>query len=112
MPGGAVGTGGEAPRAVELFTHPQCSGCGEAIGALSELERAGKIALKVSSLGVPSVRLRAEELGVTSVPTVRLEDDYRVLLRESDLTELVADWEPESPEVDAMIARLSEELAR
>jgi len=32
--------------------------------------------------------------------------------RQRSLTELVADWEPESPEVDAMIARLSEELAR
>jgi EmrB/QacA subfamily drug resistance transporter len=32
--------------------------------------------------------------------------------RQRSLTELVADWEPESPEVDAMIVRLSEELAR
>jgi len=28
------------------------------------------------------------------------------------LVVLVADWEPESPEVDAMIERLAEELAR
>jgi hypothetical protein len=76
---------------VELFTHPQCSGCGEAIGALSELDRAGKIVLTVSSLGVASGRDRAEELGVTSVPTVRIEDDYRILLRGSDLTQLVAE---------------------
>jgi EmrB/QacA subfamily drug resistance transporter len=32
--------------------------------------------------------------------------------RRRSLTELVADWEPEAPEVDSMIARLSEELAR
>jgi EmrB/QacA subfamily drug resistance transporter len=32
--------------------------------------------------------------------------------RERRLAALVADWEPESPEVDAMIARLSEELHR
>ncbi|HEY0317721.1 MAG TPA: MDR family MFS transporter [Solirubrobacterales bacterium] len=31
--------------------------------------------------------------------------------RRRSLTELVADWEPEAPEVDSMIARLSEELA-
>lgn len=36
-------------------------------------------------------RRRAEELGVTSVPTVRLGDDYRILLRGSDLAELVAE---------------------
>jgi hypothetical protein len=32
--------------------------------------------------------------------------------RRRRLASLVADWEPEAPEVDAMIARLSEELER
>jgi hypothetical protein len=32
--------------------------------------------------------------------------------RRRRLTALVADWEPEGPEIDAMIARLSEELER
>lgn len=32
--------------------------------------------------------------------------------RERCLSSLVADWESEAPELDAMIARLSEELCR
>jgi len=32
--------------------------------------------------------------------------------RQEELAALVADWDPESPEVDAMIARLASELAR
>ena len=32
--------------------------------------------------------------------------------RPEELAALVADWDPESPEVDAMIARLASELAR
>ena len=35
-----------------------------------------------------------------------------VAARQRRLASLVADWEPEAPEVDAMIARLSEELER
>jgi hypothetical protein len=38
--------------------------------------------------------------------------DELMAARERRLAALVADWEPESPEVDAMIARLSEELHR
>jgi hypothetical protein len=35
-----------------------------------------------------------------------------VSARQEELAALVADWDPESPEVDAMIARLARELAR
>lgn len=80
-----------AARAVELFTHPTCIGCQEALTALRALERAGTVALQVTSLGTPSGRERAEELGVTSVPTVRLGQDYRVLMRNSDLQKVVAE---------------------
>lgn len=76
-------------RAVELFTHPTCNGCQEALTALRQLEREGTITLQVSSLGTPSGRERAETLGVTSVPTVRVDEQCRVLWRNSDLVELV-----------------------
>ena len=36
--------------------------------------------------------------------------DQLLAAREHRLNGLVADWQPESPEVDAMIAQLSEEL--
>lgn len=80
---------GGAPQAVELFTHPICSGCQEAVDALGKLERAGRITLSRCSLGTSGGRKRADELGVTSVPTVRRRDDYMILLHRSDLEKLV-----------------------
>ncbi len=79
---------------VELFTHPTCIGCQEALTALRQLERADEIALLVTSLGTASGRARAEELGVTSVPTVRIGGDHRILLRKSDLDQVLADLRP------------------
>lgn len=77
--------------AVELFTHPTCKGCQEALTALRELDHAGKLSLQVTSLGTPAGRRRAEALGVASVPTVRLEDEFRELNDEQDLQALLAD---------------------
>ncbi len=76
---------------VELFTHPVCSGCQEAVSALSKLAQQGTISLDICSLGTPSGRRRAEEQGVTSVPTVRIGDQYKVLMQRSDLERLIDD---------------------
>ena len=74
---------------VELFTHPTCSGCQEAHVALSKLARSNQIFLDVCSLATATGRRRAEELGVTTVPTVRRGDELLVLLGNEDLAELV-----------------------
>ncbi|MDA8284203.1 MAG: hypothetical protein M0Z42_13140 [Actinomycetota bacterium] len=76
-------------ESVELFTHPTCSGCQEALAALSELSRSGQVSLEVCSLGTASGRIRAEALGVTTVPTVRRGDDLVVLLGKDDLAALI-----------------------
>lgn len=77
--------------AIELFTHPTCKGCQEALSALRELEHAGRLSLELTSLGTPAGRRRAEALGVTSVPTVRLGEQFRELNDEQDLRALLAD---------------------
>lgn len=79
----------DGPTKVELFTHPICNGCQEALGALSKLEREGAISLTVSSLSTANGRLRAAELGVTTVPTARFREHYRVLMHKSDLADLI-----------------------
>ncbi|MDA8391373.1 MAG: hypothetical protein M0Z87_00965 [Actinomycetota bacterium] len=88
-------TGGCQPRVVELFTHPICSGCQEAVNGLRKLEHAGLITLQMCNLGTAKGRERADSLGVSNVPTVRRDDDYETLMRKSDLvrvlTELGAD---------------------
>ncbi len=76
---------------IELFTHPTCRGCQEALQALRELDRNGKLALEVTSLGTAQGRRRAEELGVTSVPTVRMDQEFRELNGIADLQALLAD---------------------
>ena len=70
---------------VELFTHPTCHGCSEALSAFRALEKLGKITLDVTSLGTPNGRRRAESVGVTSVPTLRIDDEFRELNSEADL---------------------------
>jgi EmrB/QacA subfamily drug resistance transporter len=63
-------------------------------------------------------RLRGRGLIEPREPPSRLTPEGNAIrarlleARQRSLTELVADWEPEAPEVDAMIVRLSEELAR
>ena len=90
-------TGGRPPNAVELFTHPICSGCQEAVNGLRKLEHAGLITLQTCNLGTPRGRERADSLGVSNVPTVRRGDSFEMLLHRSDLvrvlTELGADEE-------------------
>lgn len=86
----------QSPTAVELFTHPVCNGCQEAVDALSKLAKAGLITLSMCNLGTKTGRRRAESLGVNSVPTVRRGDDYQILLRKSDLAELVTSLETSS----------------
>lgn len=86
--------GAPGRASVEPFTHPTCIGCQEALTALRQLERAEEIDLLVTSLGTSSGRERAECLGVTSVPTGRIGDDYRILLRKSGLDEVLADLRP------------------
>ena len=77
------------PTNVRLFTHPICNGCQEALGALSKLEREGVITLTVCSLSTANGRLRADELGVTTVPTALFGEHCRVLMHKSDLTNLI-----------------------
>lgn len=85
-----------APVAVELFTHPICSGCHEALNALRKLEHREIIVLTICSLATHAGRLRAEELGVTTVPTVRQGDRFDVLERKTDLEQLIKILEPTS----------------
>lgn len=82
---------------VELFTHPVCSGCGEAIVALSELSQRGVINLRISSIAGSSGQRRAQELGVSSVPTVHFGGEYHVLMRKQDLADVVESMKRESP---------------
>lgn len=77
------------PLEVELFTHPICNGCQEALHELSILANRGLITLMVSSLSVATSRNRAEELGVTTVPTIRIGSRFEVLMHKSDLKRLV-----------------------
>ncbi|HEX9033522.1 MAG TPA: hypothetical protein VF834_16905 [Streptosporangiaceae bacterium] len=76
---------------IELFTHPTCSGCQEALTALRALERAGKVTLQVTSLGSPTGRRRASDVGVRVVPTIRLGTSYRLLASPADLDTLLAE---------------------
>jgi hypothetical protein len=82
---------------VELFTHPVCSGCHEAVGALSELSQQGVIKLKITSTAGSSGQRRAQELGVTTVPTVHFGGEYHVLMRKQDLADIVESMKRESP---------------
>lgn len=91
MPGDPSREEPDARRVVELFTHPICSGCQQAYDALRKLEHDGRITLSVCSLGTTPGRRRAEQLHVSSVPTVRLGGDFRVLLGKSDLATLIAE---------------------
>jgi hypothetical protein len=75
---------------IELFTHPTCSGCQEALTALRALAREGRVSLEVTSLGSPGGRRRAAEAGVSVVPTVRIGTSYRLLSSPEDLDALLA----------------------
>lgn len=83
---------------IEIFTHPVCSGCREAMLALGELEVAGRIELVSWSLAIASGRARAAEFGVTSVPTVIVAGELRELQTRAALERLVSDlaagWSP------------------
>lgn len=76
---------------VELFTHPTCRGCQEALQALRGLERDGKVELMLTSLGTPQGRRRAEQMGVSCVPTVRVAEQFRELNGDADLQALLAE---------------------
>lgn len=83
-------------RRIEVFTHPICSGCREALVALGAFEAAGGVELVRWSLAIPAGRARAAEAGVTSVPTVVVDggeprelatrDALEALLRDLDAT--------------------------
>lgn len=75
--------------AVELFTHPMCSGCPQALQALSQLAASGVIQLEVCTLGSPTGRRRAETLGVTCVPTIRYDNVLHVVKGRADLEKVV-----------------------
>ena len=76
----------------------------------------GRTAQSTELLATAAGRLR--ERGLVEPEGLRLTAtgrDVRARLvdaRQEELAALVADWDPESPEVDAMIARLASELAR
>ena len=76
---------------VEIFTHPVCSGCREALLALGELQAAGRIELVCWSLAIASGRTRAAEAGVTSVPTVIVAGQMRELDTRDALERLLGD---------------------
>ncbi len=84
------------PR-IELFTHPVCSGCREALLALSELERAGQIELVLWSLAIPSGRARGAEVGVESVPTVIVAGETRELATRQALELLIGELRKPRP---------------
>jgi hypothetical protein len=79
-----------SPTRVELFTHPICGGCREAIQALSPLAAAGEIELLQWSLAIRSGRERAAEAGVTSVPSVVVGTSRRELTTRADLEAFLA----------------------
>lgn len=76
---------------IEVFTHPVCSGCREALLALGELQEAGLIELVRWSLAIASGRARAAEAGVTSVPTVIVAGQKLELDTRDALERLLAD---------------------
>ncbi len=76
---------------IEIFTHPVCSGCREALLALGELQEAGQIELVRWSLAIASGRARAAEAGVTSVPTVIVAGQRRELDTREALERLLTD---------------------
>lgn len=76
---------------IELFTHPTCSGCQEALSALRALANEGRLTLEVTSLGSPRGRRRATEVGVSVVPTVRFGTENRLLATPEDLDTLLAE---------------------
>lgn len=76
---------------IEIFTHPVCSGCREALLALGELQEAGRIELVCWSLAIASGRARAAEAGVTSVPTVIVAGEKRELDTRDALERLLGD---------------------
>lgn len=61
-----------ARRRVEFFSHPLCSGCSDVLNMLITLEQELSDVIEVQrwTLAIPAGRLRAQELGVTEVPTV------------------------------------------
>lgn len=83
---------------VELFTHPICSGCQEALAALRKLDKGGVILLSVKSLGTPEGRKYADSEGITSVPTVRFDDYTKVLMGKSDLDQVLEILSPHPAE--------------
>ncbi len=83
---------------VELFTHPICSGCQEALAALRKLDKSGIIQLSVKSLGTAEGRKYADAEGITSVPTVRFDHYTEVLMGKSDLNKVLVMLESEISE--------------
>lgn len=76
---------------IELFTHPVCSGCREALLALTALQETGEIELVRWSLAIASGRARAAEAGVTSVPTVIVGGEKRELDTRDAFDRLIAE---------------------
>lgn len=76
---------------IELFTHPVCSGCREALLALAPLQETGEIELVCHSLATGSGRARAQEAGVTSVPTAVVRRVVRELATRDALERLIGE---------------------
>ena len=74
---------------VELFTHPICRLCQEAVDALRKLQAQGMVRLAMCNLGTPKGRRRADELGVDTVPTIRRGERYDVIMGNADLSRVL-----------------------
>lgn len=74
---------------VELFTHPACSGCQTVLAELARQAHNGRLHLEVHSLATSEGQRFAQSVGVTAVPTVRLDGALRELQGRLDLALLI-----------------------
>lgn len=77
-------------RRVEFFSHPLCSGCSDVLNMLIALERELGDVIEVQrwTLAVPAGRLRAQELGVSEVPTVVVDGGETIVGVPADIDDL------------------------
>lgn len=77
-------------RRVEFFSHPLCSGCSDVLNMLRALEGELGEVIDVQrwNLAVPAGRVRAQELGVTEVPTVVVEGGETIIGVPEDIDDL------------------------
>jgi hypothetical protein len=76
---------------VELFTHPVCAGCREALMELSRLAEMQVIELVTWSLTTPAGKARSLETGVSTVPTALVGSSRRTLDSREALAALVGE---------------------